>query len=65
MLIKGQHLYSVHRLKTVRGADKILVLEQGSIVEQGRHEELLAKPGLYSRLWTLQQRSAGWKMKAS
>lgn len=54
-----------HRLKTVQGADKIIVLEKGKVIEQGVHEELLARPGLYNRLWTLQQQSAGWKMKAS
>lgn len=54
-----------HRLKTVRGVDKIIVLEDGKVVEQGVHEELMAKEGLYHRLWSLQQQSAGWNMKAS
>ncbi len=54
-----------HRLKTVRGADKILVLDDGRLVEQGVHEQLLAMKGLYHHLWTLQQESAGWSMRVS
>jgi ATP-binding cassette subfamily B protein len=45
-----------HRLATVRGADRIIVLHHGEIVEQGSHDELLALRGRYFRLWLLQQR---------
>lgn len=43
-----------HRLSTVRHADKILVLNQGELVEQGTHEELVAREGLYRQLWEAQ-----------
>jgi len=43
-----------HRLSTIRGADIILVMEHGSIVEQGTHSELLAREGPYARLYNSQ-----------
>ena len=43
-----------HRLSTVRNANRILVLDQGSIVEDGTHEELLGIKGIYDRMWAVQ-----------
>ncbi|NTS76746.1 ABC transporter ATP-binding protein/permease [Catenovulum sp. SM1970] len=48
-------LVIAHRLSTIVDADNIIVLSQGRIVEQGQHQALLAKQGLYAKLWLMQQ----------
>jgi len=54
-LMKGRTtLVVAHRLSTIREADRIVVLEQGRIVEQGSHDELLAKKGRYAALHATQ-----------
>jgi ABC-type transport system involved in Fe-S cluster assembly fused permease/ATPase subunit len=53
-----------HRLSTVIGADKILVLEAGQIVESGAHPELLSQNGRYALMWEAQQQSRRWKIAA-
>jgi len=56
-LMHGRTTFVIaHRLSTIRQADQILVIEQGKIVEQGKHEELLAKEGRYFQLYTYQAR---------
>jgi ATP-binding cassette subfamily B protein len=52
ILLSGRTAFIIaHRLSTIRGADLIVVLEHGQIIEQGSHDELLAKRGLYTSLY--------------
>lgn len=52
-----------HRLKTVEHADQILVLDQGRIVEQGKHQDLLAKQGIYSKFIQERETAASWRIE--
>ena len=62
-LTKGRTVIMIaHRLSTVVGADKILVLDQGRVVEQGTHEELTAAGGLYAKMWADYNRAVQWKI---
>jgi ATP-binding cassette subfamily B protein len=51
-----------HRLRTIVDADKIIVMNEGGVAEQGTHEELLNKKGLYHKLYRIQQESLGWSI---
>ena len=54
-LMEGRTSFIIaHRLSTIRNADLILVMDHGDIVEQGNHEELLAKNGFYAKLYNSQ-----------
>jgi ATP-binding cassette subfamily B protein IrtA len=60
-LIKGKTVLVIaHRLSTVTNADQILVIDNGRIAEKGRHAELLAQDGLYSRMWRTYTQSRKW-----
>ena len=51
-----------HRLKTVRHADQILVVDHGRIVQQGKHEELIDQPGIYAEFVGGRKQAEGWKL---
>lgn len=62
-LARGRTVLMIaHRLSTVVGADKIVVIEDGHVAEQGTHDELIALGGLYARMWSEYQRAALWRI---
>lgn len=62
-LVKGKTVLIIaHRMRTVKGADKLVLLKEGKVAEQGAPQELFAKGGLYTKMCTLQQQSGNWKM---
>jgi ATP-binding cassette subfamily B protein IrtB len=65
-LIAGKTVVVIaHRLRTVAGADKIIVLDEGRLVEEGTHATLMKKKGLYEKLYRIQQESLGWSVQAT
>ena len=57
-------LVIAHRMRTVMGADKVVVLDEGHVVEQGSPSELLAADGMFARMVRLQSESAAWSLAA-
>ena len=51
-----------HRLKTVRHADQIIVIDKGKIVQQGNHEKLMAEDGIYKSFISGRKQAVGWKI---
>ena len=58
-----QVIVIAHKLKTVEGADKILVIDKGRIVEEGNHNDLMEKKGLYEKMYSLQKQSMNFSIK--
>ena len=62
-LVKGKTVLIIaHRMRTVEGADKLVLLKDGKVAEQGSPEELLAKGGIYAKMCQLQQQSGEWRI---
>ena len=62
-LVKGKTVLIIaHRMRTVEGADKLVLLKEGKVAEQGTPQELYAKGGLYTKMCKLQQQSGNWKV---
>ncbi len=62
-LMRGRTVIMIaHRLSTVVNADKIIVLDRGGVAEEGTHDELIEKGGLYARMWNEYNRAARWKI---
>ncbi|MDR6433230.1 ABC transporter ATP-binding protein [Brucella pseudogrignonensis] len=62
-LMKGKTVLMVaHRLSTIRHADQILVFDRGRLEECGKHDELVAKSGVYARLWSHYERARDWRL---
>ena len=51
-----------HKLRTIKNADKIVVLDNGRVSEEGTHDTLIGNNGLYRKLWDIQEQSAGWSI---
>lgn len=63
-LIKGKTVLMIaHRLTTVKDSNEIIVVEDGKIIERGKHDELLDKKGCYYKMWTDYEKSVNWKVK--
>ena len=62
LLVGKTVLVIAHRMRTIEAADKIIVLADGKVAEQGSPNELMSQNGLFSRMVKLQQQSSNWKL---
>lgn len=63
-LLRGKTVLVIaHRMRTVEAADKIIVLKEGRVAEEGTPADLMKKGGIFERMVELQKQSAGWKLK--
>jgi ATP-binding cassette subfamily B protein len=62
LLINRTVVVIAHRLKTIKNADKIIVLNDKQIWEEGTHKSLLEKQGLYHKMWQTQENTVGWQI---
>lgn len=64
-LCRGKTLLVIaHRLNTIRGADKIIVIADGRVAQEGTHQELMAQKGIYKDFVTVRENSMGWNRRA-
>lgn len=62
-LIIGKTVITIaHRLATIENADQILVIDQGHLVQKGKHAELIREDGLYKEFIQIREESEGWKI---
>ena len=60
---RGQTIIMIaHRLKTVRNADQIVVIDKGKIVQRGKHDELMKEDGIYRNFITGRKQAVSWKI---
>ena len=64
-LTQGKTIIMIaHRLKTVKNADQIIVIDRGKIAQQGTHDELIKQTGIYADFVGMREKAIGWKIKA-